>query len=70
VLPDDVKSLVRPVLAHRLILSPEAVLRGETIDNVVGRILTSVRVPVPEQPVLAERPAKAGPARARNGRKG
>jgi len=45
-LPDDVKRLVRPVLAHRLQLSPDALLRGETVEAVVDRILASVRVPV------------------------
>jgi MoxR-like ATPase len=46
VLPDDVKSLVRPVLAHRLLLTPDALLRDETIDNVVDRIVTRVKIPV------------------------
>lgn len=45
VLPDDVRHIVKPVLAHRLILSPEAVLRGETVDNVIDRILARVKVP-------------------------
>jgi hypothetical protein len=27
-------------------LNPEALLRGETIDNVVDRILTRVKIPV------------------------
>ena len=47
VLPDDVKRLVRPVLAHRLVLRPDAALRGETVDGVVDRILARVRVPTP-----------------------
>lgn len=46
VLPDDVKALVKPVLRHRLVLNPEAVLRGETIDNVIDRIISKVKVPV------------------------
>jgi MoxR-like ATPase len=50
VIPDDVRMLARPVLAHRLILTPDAFLREETIDHVVDRILTRVKVPadVPE----------------------
>jgi len=46
VIPDDVKLLAKPVLGHRLLLSPEAVLRGETVDNVVDRIVTRVKVPL------------------------
>jgi MoxR-like ATPase len=46
VLPDDVKALVRPVLGHRLLLTPDALLRDETIDNVVDRIVTRVKIPV------------------------
>ena len=46
VLPDDVRALVRSVLAHRLILGPEATLRGETVDQVMDRLLARVKVPV------------------------
>jgi MoxR-like ATPase len=46
ILPDDVKALVKPVLGHRLILSPEAVLRDETVDHVMDRIISRVKVPV------------------------
>ncbi len=45
VLPDDVKHLAPAVLTHRLILTPEALLRDETLEDVVQRILQ--RVPVP-----------------------
>jgi MoxR-like ATPase len=54
VLPDDVKALVKPVLAHRLILNPDAVLRGETIDNVVERIVSRVKVPLDVDRARAE----------------
>jgi MoxR-like ATPase len=46
VLPDDVTPLVPYALAHRVVLNPEAVLRGETIHNVIDRILAKVRMPV------------------------
>lgn len=46
VLPDDVRSLAVPVLAHRLILSPDAVLREETVDRVIERIVSRVKVPL------------------------
>lgn len=45
VLPDDIKHLAPAVLTHRLILTPEALLRDETLEDVVERILG--RVPVP-----------------------
>jgi MoxR-like ATPase len=45
VIPEDVKTLAKAVLAHRLLLSPDAALRGETIDAVIDRIVARVRVP-------------------------
>jgi MoxR-like ATPase len=46
VLPDDVKCLALPVLAHRLIASLEARLRGRDAVAIVGSILDAVPVPV------------------------
>jgi MoxR-like ATPase len=46
VLPDDVKRLAMPVLAHRLILRPESRLRKVTAATVVNEILKEVSVPV------------------------
>ena len=43
--PDDVKSLARPALRHRLDLRPEAELEGVTADGVLDRVLASVPVP-------------------------
>ena len=40
VLPNDVKVLAGAVLGHRLLLTPDAMLREETIDNIVDRIVT------------------------------
>ncbi|MFJ9387272.1 AAA family ATPase [Nocardioides sp. NPDC101246] len=45
VLPDDVKSLAEPVLCHRLILDPEAMFNGVTVEDVIGDLLTSVPAP-------------------------
>ncbi len=39
VLPDDVKRLARPALAHRLIVRPESALRGYTAERILGDIL-------------------------------
>ena len=44
--PDDVKALARPVLAHRLILSSTARLRGTTGEQLIDEILSSRPVPI------------------------
>jgi MoxR-like ATPase len=49
VLPDDVKALAPAVLAHRLVLTAEARLRGETADTVVAATLDAVAVPVEDE---------------------
>jgi MoxR-like ATPase len=46
VLPDDVKRLVGPVLNHRLLLTPDALLREDSVEAVVERIITRVKVPM------------------------
>jgi len=45
VLPDDIKALAVPTLAHRVILGPGARLRDLTAQQVVEEILNSVPVP-------------------------
>jgi len=47
VLPDDVKRLVHPVLAHRLILKEAERLRGLSPAQVLDEILAQVGVPAP-----------------------
>lgn len=46
VLPDDVKAMVVPALNHRLILTAEARLRGQTATVLLERILTQIPAPV------------------------
>lgn len=46
VLPDDVKRLAVPALAHRLVLQPEARLRGRSTAAIVQHIMDRVPVPV------------------------
>jgi MoxR-like ATPase len=46
VYPDDVKALLLPVLAHRLLLTPDATLRGETIEQVLERVIAKVKPPL------------------------
>jgi MoxR-like ATPase len=43
--PDDVKSLARAVMAHRLIISPAARMRGVNGEDLVAEVLDSVPVP-------------------------
>jgi MoxR-like ATPase len=45
VLPDDVVRLAPAVLNHRLLLTPDAMLRDETVEAVVERIMNRVKVP-------------------------
>jgi MoxR-like ATPase len=45
VLPDDVHTLARPVLAHRLLPSVEAAMSGRSIGSILDRIVASVPVP-------------------------
>ena len=45
VTPDDVKALAEPVLAHRLVLDPEAEFEGVTASSVVGQLLIEVPPP-------------------------
>ncbi|HEY5246484.1 MAG TPA: MoxR family ATPase, partial [Acidimicrobiales bacterium] len=45
-LPDDVKALAVPVLAHRILLTAQARLRGETPEGVVAAMLETTPVPV------------------------
>lgn len=46
VLPDDVKYLASFVLPHRLILSPQAKLRGQTSQRLLDEILHAVPIPI------------------------
>lgn len=45
VIPDDVKELIKPVLAHRIILNEEEKLRGETPENILEEIISQTPVP-------------------------
>jgi MoxR-like ATPase len=45
VTPDDVKAMLRPVLTHRMILRPEAQMRGTLLEEIVDGIAEGVPVP-------------------------
>ncbi len=45
-LPDDVRRVALPVLEHRLVLAPEARVRGTSRKDVLDEVLASVPVPI------------------------
>lgn len=45
VVPDDVKDLAVPVLAHRITLTPEATFDGATAESLIAQILEDVPAP-------------------------
>ena len=45
VIPDDIKALATPTLAHRLIVSPSARLKDVTGEAVMREVLSNVHVP-------------------------
>ena len=49
VIPDDVKYLAEPVLAHRIIPTSNARLRGYSQSSIVSDVLSSVSVPIERQ---------------------
>ncbi len=56
VLPDDVKSVAGPVLAHRLVVDLDQGLRGATSDAVVDELLATVPAPPAGGPPAADAP--------------
>jgi len=51
VIPDDVKALAEPVLAHRLVLDPEAEFDGVTASSIMSQILMETPPPSDRQAV-------------------
>jgi MoxR-like ATPase len=47
VIPEDLKSLIEPVFAHRLLLAPDAAMRGVTPADVLHTVVASVAAPSP-----------------------
>jgi MoxR-like ATPase len=48
-LPDDVKKMSQPVLAHRIILKPESRLRKRTAAAVVSDLVADAKVPITDK---------------------
>ncbi|GGK88049.1 MoxR-like ATPase [Salinibacterium xinjiangense] len=51
VIPDDVKALAEPVLAHRLVIDPEAEFDGVTAPSIMSQILMETPPPSERQSV-------------------
>jgi MoxR-like ATPase len=51
VIPDDVKALAEPVLAHRLVLDAEAEFDGVTASSIIGQLLIETPPPSERQAV-------------------
>jgi MoxR-like ATPase len=64
ILPDDVKALAGPVLGHRLMLAPEAQLRGRDANAILAEIVGQVPVPVEGEVGLAPGGGSRNAARA------
>jgi MoxR-like ATPase len=43
--PDDVVQIALPALRHRVILTAEAEVEGQTADQILGEVLRSIEVP-------------------------
>lgn len=46
VLPDDAKLLAPPILNHRVMVSPQTLLRGRTAEEIIAGVVDDVPVPV------------------------
>ena len=60
VIPDDIKDLAEPALAHRIIVNPAARMRNIDARSVVRELLTQVPVPG----AATEAPAASRPGRS------
>jgi len=48
VVPDDIKNVALPALSHRIILKPEARVRGVKAENIIKEIVNKIPVPTVE----------------------
>ena len=64
VVPDDIKQVAVPALAHRITLRPELWVRQVSADDIVSRLLAGV--PTPRTDPRAARARRGAPARARS----
>jgi MoxR-like ATPase len=55
ILPEDLKALAEPVFAHRILLTPDAQVRGITATEVLHEAVASVPVPLPSGQLASAR---------------
>ena len=48
-IPDDVKYVAVPALAHRIIAKTETRLRGRSTEDILNEIVSTIPVPVEEK---------------------
>ena len=48
-IPDDIKGIALQIISHRIVMKPEAKIRGITGMHIVRKILSEVPVPVIQQ---------------------
>ena len=46
VYPDDIRAVLPHVMAHRIVLNPDSILRGESVANVLERVTNQVKPPI------------------------
>jgi MoxR-like ATPase len=63
VLPDDVKAVAEPCLAHRLLLQPDQWVRGVRTEQVIREIVSQVPAPQSIDPADSRRPDPAAQRR-------
>jgi MoxR-like ATPase len=61
VIPDDLQRLLVPVLAHRLLLTADAHMRGREPAEILGAIVRAVAIPVPSPVPSATVPSATVP---------
>jgi MoxR-like ATPase len=61
VYPDDVRTVLGPIIAHRVILNPDAMLRGESVEAVMDRLTNTVKPPLTGRDTGTERPVRSRP---------
>jgi MoxR-like ATPase len=45
VTPEDIRSIIKPVLQHRIQLTPEKELEGKSISDIIDNIVSTIEVP-------------------------
>ncbi|HZU74868.1 MAG TPA: MoxR family ATPase [Acidimicrobiales bacterium] len=66
VYPEDIKALLTPVLGHRVMMTPDAVLRGEGVADILERVVGRIKPPMVSATSADQDGAPARPTRRRS----